>query len=94
MYREGAVSDRTCQKWFMKFYTGDFLLGDAPQVGSPIEVDSDQIETTENNQRYTMQEIAYILKISKSSVKNHLHQLGYVNRFDIWFPHKLSKNTF
>ena len=63
-------------------------------MGRPVEVDSDQIKTLiENNQRYTMREIANILKISKSSAENHLHQLGYVNRFDVWVPHKLSKKT-
>ena len=35
-----------------------------------------------------------ILKISKSSVENHLHQLGYVNHFDVYIPYKLSKKTF
>ena len=35
--------------------------------GEPVEVDSDQMETLiENNKRYTMWEIADILKISKS----------------------------
>ena len=58
-----------CQKWFAKFCAGDVLLDDAPQLGRPIEVDSDQIETLiENSQCYTMQEIADILKISKSIV--------------------------
>ena len=79
-----------CQKWFVKFCSGDFSLDDAPRLRRPVEVDSDQIETlTENDQRYTTQEIADILKISKLSVENHLHQLGYVNRFDVWVPHKL-----
>ena len=56
-----------CQKWFVKFCAGDFLLDDAPWSGRPVEVDSDQVETlTENNQHYTVQEIANILKISKS----------------------------
>ena len=56
------------------------------------EVDSNQIETlTENNQRYTMQEIADVLKISTSSAENHLQQLGYVNCFDVWVPHKWKK---
>ena len=45
MYREGAVTDQTCQKWFAKFHAGDFSLDDAPQSGRPVEVDSDQIET-------------------------------------------------
>ena len=67
MYAEGAVSDRTCQKWFVKFHTEDFLLDDAPQSGRPIEVDSDQIrKLIEYNYFYSMWEIANILKISKS----------------------------
>ena len=40
-----------------------------------------------------MWEIAHILKISKSSVENHLHQLGYVNCFDVWVPQKLSEKN-
>ena len=48
---EGAVTDRTCQKWFAKFHAGDFSLDDAPRSGRPVEVDSDQIETLiEGNQ--------------------------------------------
>ena len=87
VYGEGAVSDRTCQKWFVKFRAGGFSLDDAPQSGRPV--DSNQIETLiENSQRYTMRETADILKISKSRVENHLHQLGYVNHFDVWVPHK------
>ena len=62
--------------------------------GRPVEVDSDEIETLiENNQHYATWEIADMLKIYKSSVENHLHKLGYVNRFDVWVPHKLSKKN-
>ena len=89
VYGEGAVTDWTCQKWFAKFRVWDFSLDDAPLSGRPFEIDSDQIETLiEKNQHYTTWEIADILKISKSSIENHLHQRGYVNRFDIWVPHK------
>ena len=44
-----------------------------------------------NNQSYTTGEIVDILKIFKSSIEKHLYQLGYVNCFDVWVPHKLSK---
>ena len=61
VYGEGAVTDRTCQKWFVKFRAGDFSLDNAPQLGRPVEVDSDKTETlTENNQCYTTREIADI----------------------------------
>ena len=94
VYGEGAVTDRTCQKWFARFRAGDFSLDDAPQSGRPVEADGDQIETLiENNQCYTTREIADILRISKSSAENHLHQLGYVHRFDVWVPSKLSEKN-
>ena len=64
---EGAVTDRMCQQWFVKFCAGDFLLDDALQSGGPFGVDSNQIETLiENNQHYAMRGIADIFKISKS----------------------------
>ena len=94
VYGESAGTDQTCQKWFAKFCAGDFSLDIAPRWGRPVEVDSNQTETLiENNQCYTMREIADILKISKSSVENHLHQLGYVNHFDVWVPHKLREKN-
>ena len=59
----GAMTDQTCQKWFVKFCAGNFLLDDAPQLDRPVEVDSDQIKILiEDNQHYTTQEIADILK--------------------------------
>ena len=30
VYREGAVTDLMCQKWFAKFHAGDFSLEDTP----------------------------------------------------------------
>ena len=63
---EGAVIDWMCQKWFTNFCAREFSLDNAPQLGRPVEVDSNQIETLiENNQHSTTQVIADILKISK-----------------------------
>ena len=57
VYGEGAVTDRTCQKWFVKFHAGDFLLYDAPWLCRPVEVDSNQINTlVENSQCSITQE--------------------------------------
>ena len=30
VYGEGAMTDQKCQKWFVKFYAGDFSLDLAP----------------------------------------------------------------
>ena len=57
MYGEGAVTDRMCQKQLANFHASNFSLDDAPWLGRPVEVDSDQIETLiENNQHSTMWE--------------------------------------
>ena len=45
VYGEGAMTDRTCQKLFVKFRSGDFLLDDVPRSGRPVEDYSDQIKT-------------------------------------------------
>ena len=45
VYGEGALTDQTSHKWFAKFCAGDFSLDNAPQLGRPDEVNSDQIET-------------------------------------------------
>ena len=42
---EGAVTDRMCHQWFGKFQAGELWLDDALQLGRPVEVDGDQIET-------------------------------------------------
>ena len=83
VFGEGAVTDQTRRKWFAKFHAGDFPMDDAWWSSRPVEDDSDQ-ETY-----YTTWKIADIVKISKSSVENHLHQLGYANCFDVWVPRKL-----
>ena len=55
VYREGAVTDWMCQKWFAKFHAEDFSLDNAPSSGRPVEVDSDQMETLiEDNEYYTV----------------------------------------
>ena len=68
------------------------MLDNVPQLGRPVEADNDQTETLiKNNHHYALKEIANILKIAKSSLENHLHQLGFINHFDVWVPHMLRK---
>ena len=42
----------------------------------------------EYNRRSMTQEITEKLKISHTCVERHLKQLYYVNKLDIWVPHK------
>ena len=45
VYREGAVTNQTCQKWFAKFRAGDFSLND--DAPDPV----DQLKLTAINSR-------------------------------------------
>ena len=42
----------TCQRWFAKYSAGDLLLDNAPRLGRPSEVDSEQIKTLIENNLY------------------------------------------
>ena len=85
VYGEGAVTDQTCQKRFVKFRAGDFSLDDAPRSGRPGEVESHQIETLiENNQRYSTWEIADILKISKPKLLVKMKNVFYFMEKTKW----------
>ena len=65
VYGEGAMTDQTCQKWFVNFGARDFSLDDdALWSGRPVKVDSDQIKTLIKNSQHTKGEIANIFKIS------------------------------
>ena len=44
-----------------------------------------------NNLCSTTQEVVEKLNISHTCVERYLKQLGYVNKLDIWVPHKLNK---
>lgn len=80
VYRMDTVKECVCQKWFAKFCAEDFSLKDASRSGRSQEVDNDQLKNLiECNSCYTTRDIAQILKISKSSVENHLHGLGFMH---------------
>ena len=89
---EKPLTERQCKNWFACFRFGDFDLKDATRSGRPTEVDDNKIKAMiENNRRSKTREIAEKLNISRRCVERHLKQLGYVNKLDIWVPHKLSE---
>ena len=86
------LTERQSQNWFARLSSGDFHLKDAPRSGRPTEVHDDKIKKMiENIRRNTTREIAEKLNISHTCVERHLNQLSYVNKLDIWVPHKLNE---
>ncbi|XP_026829826.1 histone-lysine N-methyltransferase SETMAR-like [Ooceraea biroi] len=94
VYGDNAVSERTVREWFVKFRRGEFNVEDRPRSGRPSAVDDDQIKALiTNNQHITTREIAERLKVSNSTIYEHLMRLGFVSRLDVWVPHELTERN-
>jgi len=92
IYGDDALTERVCQKWFAKFRSGDFDVNDAPRSGRPTEINSSDVKAIiDENPFQSVREIAATLNISHTSVENHLRQLGYVFRDNVWMPHELTE---
>ena len=44
VYGENALAERTCQKWFARFKSGDFGLEDKERLGQPKKFENEQLE--------------------------------------------------
>lgn len=92
VYGDDALTERVCQKWYAKFRSGNFDVNDAPRSGRPTEITSSDVKAIiEVNPSTTVREIATTLNISHTSVENHLRQLEYVSRLNVWVPHQLTE---
>ena len=74
IYRKGSMNNQMHQIWLAKFHAGDFSPINILNLGKPVEVDSNQIKTlNENKQHYMTQEnVANVMKISKSNADYYL----------------------
>ncbi|XP_029641251.1 histone-lysine N-methyltransferase SETMAR-like [Octopus sinensis] len=92
VYGKNAVSERVCQKWFARFRSENFSVRDAPHSGRRKEIDIDQLRAVAKQDcSLRTRQIADILNISKTSVENELHKLGYVSKLDVWVPHNFTE---
>lgn len=82
----GNILDvRKCQRWFNKFRSGDVDLTDGHRPGRPVELKNDILRSAvENDPKQTIRQLADKLNSSWSSVQEHLHQIGKVNRDGVW----------
>ncbi|XP_014781989.1 histone-lysine N-methyltransferase SETMAR-like [Octopus bimaculoides] len=92
VYGKNAVSERVCQKWFARFRSGNFSVRNAPHSSRRKEIDIDQLRAVvKQSCSLTSRQIADILNISKTSVENEFHKLGYFSKVDVSVPHKLTE---
>lgn len=90
-FGEGTISERTAQKWFHTFSTGDETLEDKPRSGRPKSLDLDQLKAAiEEDSSQTCQELAQRFGVSDETIRVHLHELGKSWKLSKWVPHELT----
>lgn len=91
-FGEDAVAERTCQKWFKKFASGDECLEDKPRSGRPSTINDDDIKLAiEQDSSQTCQALALRFNVSDETVRMHLHHLGKRWKLSKWVPYELNE---
>jgi len=91
VWGEDSVTERTVQRWFVRFRAGDFNLEDKPREGRPTGIDNDVLkEHIQAEPSQTLRELALIFNVTHKTIANHLHCMGKVWKHDRWVPYKLS----
>ncbi|GFX64125.1 histone-lysine N-methyltransferase SETMAR [Trichonephila clavipes] len=86
-----TVTANYVQFWFRRFRSGIFDLKGAPRTGWPVVENVDKIaEIVDVDQHVSSRSIAQELKIDHTTFLNHLREVGFKKKLDIWAPQQLT----
>ena len=92
VYGKGSTTEQTCRNWFSRFRSGETDLSDKPRAGRPSELNEETlIQLLKEDNRQPTRILAEQLGTAHSTVVDHLHALGYTNRYGNWIPHDLKE---
>jgi [histone H3]-lysine36 N-dimethyltransferase SETMAR len=87
-----TTNERTAQRWFARFRSGDTSLEEEEGRGRSPSIDDDHLKAlVEENPRTTLCELAIALNVHYSTVSLHLQAIGKVKKLDSWVPHALNE---
>lgn len=90
VYGEHALAERSCQKWFSRFKSGDFCLEDQERPGQPKKFADEQLDALlEEDCTQTQEELAESLGVSQQSISKRLKAAGYIQKHGNWVPYEL-----
>lgn len=83
VYGPDTLTENNAQFWFRRFRSGNSDVKDAAPSGRPVAINVGEIMEKVNEDRHISRvEIAKELKISHTSVLDHLRKAGYTKKLD------------
>ena len=90
VYDEHALAERTCQKWFTRFKSGDFGLEDEERPGQPKKLEDEELEALlDEDCCQTQEELAESFGVTQAAISKRLKVDGYIQEQENWVPHEL-----
>ena len=90
VYGDHALAERTCQKWFARFKSGDFCLEDQERPGQPKKFeDAELAALLDQDSCQTQEDLAKSLGVEQSTVSRRLKAMGMIQKMSHWVPHEL-----
>ena len=90
VYGEHALAERTCQKWFARFKSGDFGLEDEERPAQPKKFEDEELEALLDEDCFqTQEEFAESLGVTQAAISKRLKASGYIQKQGNWVPHEL-----
>ena len=77
VYGEHALAERTCQKWFARFKSGDFGLEDEERPGQPKKFEDEELEALLDEDCFqTQEELEESLGVTQAAISKRLKTAG------------------
>ena len=90
VYGEYALAERTCQKWFARFKSGDFGLEDEESPGQPKEFEDEELEALlDEDCCQSQEELAESLGVTQATISKRLKAAGCIQKQGNWVSHEL-----
>ena len=90
VYGKHALDERTCQKWFSRFKSGDFGLEDEERPGQPKKFEDEELEALlDEDCCQAQEELAESLGVTSAAISKRLKASRYIKKQGNWVPHEL-----
>lgn len=90
VYGDHALAERTCQKWFARFKSGNFDLEDEERPGQPKRFEDEELEALlDEDACQTQEELAKSLGVDQATISRRLKALGFIQKLGNWVPYEL-----